>query len=131
MDIAIQMHAERPITATSVRKLYDHVGWWPNRSVDDIECVLSDGCSVGAWHGSELIGFARAVSDGKFRAYIEDVAVHERYRRNDVCTMMLSRLLDELKHIETISLFCEPELTGLYQRQGFKATKQIVMHRKQ
>jgi ribosomal protein S18 acetylase RimI-like enzyme len=131
MDMEFALNTERPISAQAVRRLYDHVGWWPDRSLADIDHVLAEGCSVGAWHGSELVGFARAVSDGKFHAYIEDVVVHEHYRRRDVCTMMLSRLLNELTHIETISLFCEPELTGLYQRQGFKATKQVVMHRKQ
>jgi ribosomal protein S18 acetylase RimI-like enzyme len=63
------------------------------------------GLAVGAWEDERLIGFARAVSDGVFRAYIEDVVVHENYRRSGIGQKLLSRLMNELSDIETVSLF--------------------------
>jgi len=32
--------------------------------------MLKQDISIGVWSDDNLIGFARAVSDGKFRAYI-------------------------------------------------------------
>lgn len=43
--------------------------------------MLSKVQSVGAWKDDTLIGFARAVSDGKFRAYIEDIVIHSLFRK--------------------------------------------------
>lgn len=72
----------------------------------------------------------RAVSDGHFRAYIEDVCVHPAYRRQGIASAMLTQLLDALAHIETTSLFCEPELIGLYAPPGFKSRRShVVLHR--
>jgi len=37
--------------------------------------------SIGVWSDENLIGFARAVSDGKFRVYIEDVVIHNEFKK--------------------------------------------------
>lgn len=76
------------------------------------------------------MGFARAVTDHFFRAYIEDVIVHKNVRKQGVGEKMLSALLQELSQIDVISLFCEDELISFYEKQKFKSTKQVVMHRK-
>lgn len=126
----ILFHTERQIDARQVRALYDQVDWWPNRQSEAIAQVLSQDIAVGAWAGDELVGFVRAVSDGEFHAYIEDVVVHPNYRRRGIARHMLTRLIEVLKHIETISLFCAPELVALYEQAGFRAgRRQVVMHR--
>jgi ribosomal protein S18 acetylase RimI-like enzyme len=130
MSNQIAFHAQRPIDARSVRALYDMVNWWPHRQPDAIALMLERDLAIGAWDHDQLIGFARAVTDGYFRAYIEDVVVHPLYRRHGLATQMLTQLIDALSHIETLSLFCTPELIGLYEQLGFKARQtQVVMHR--
>jgi len=121
--------AERPIPGRLVRDLYARVGWWPERSEKDIARVLVRGVAIAAWDDERLVGFARAVSDGRFRAYIEDVVVHEHYRRQGVAMDLLERLLDELGTIDVVSLFCDPRLAPLYERAGFEPTRQLVLHR--
>lgn len=132
-EVRYSLHSERRVAADQLRRLYDHVGWWPNRSLNDIADILDQGPAVGAWDGDRLIGFARAVHDTKFRAYVEDVLVHPGYHRHGVATRLLSRLLDELRDIETISLFCDPAIAGLYEAQGFRrlARPEAVLHRRQ
>jgi hypothetical protein len=44
--------------------------------------------SVGAWKDGTLIGFTRAVSDGKFRV-IEDFVIHNSYRKEGIGTKMV------------------------------------------
>ncbi len=126
--VQVRTAAERPIPARLVRDLYARVGWWPERSEQDIAGVLVRGVAVAAWDDERLVGFARAVSDGRFRAYIEDVVVHEHYRRQGVAMDLLERLLDELGTIDVVSLFCNPRLGPLYERAGFEPTRQLVLH---
>ena len=124
----IRFHDERPIGAAAVVALNLAVGWWPERSDDRVAASLTP-LAVGAWAGDQLVGFARAVSDGFFRAYVEDVMVHPDHRRRGVAAAMLERLLERLADIDVVSLFCADELTSVYARSGFKATRQIVLHR--
>jgi GNAT superfamily N-acetyltransferase len=131
LNIEILSFTDRPIKAIDVMNLYKNVGWWDERLEQDIEEMLNSVQSVGAWKDETLIGFARAVSDGKFRAYIEDVVIHRSYQKDGIGTKLVSTLLDELTHIDVISLFCEEHLIPFYEKNNFKYSKsQYVMHRK-
>jgi ribosomal protein S18 acetylase RimI-like enzyme len=123
--------SERKIKASDVISLYNDAGWWEKRLEEDIEEMLNKELSVGAWKDDVLIGFARAVSDGKFRAYIEDVVIHSSYRKEGIGEKLVTKLLVELSHIDIISLFCEEHLIHFYEKNNFKYSKsQFVMHRK-
>ena len=128
--VAICLHRERAIPARLVRQLYDDAGWWPRRGEEEIAAILDAGPAVGAWDGDRLVGVARAVSDGIFRAFVEDVVVAREYQRSGLGGRVLSRLLVELAGIETVSLFCDPALAAFYERGGFSRTGQLVMHRR-
>lgn len=127
--VDVAPHQVRPIPPEAVRRLYEHVGWWPRRAHADIARLLAAGPAIGAWADGALIGFARAVTDGPARAYVEDVVVRDVYRRRGVGTLLLTRLLDELAHVETVSLFCAADLVPFYAAHGFEPTTQVVMHR--
>jgi N-acetylglutamate synthase-like GNAT family acetyltransferase len=129
--VEVMSYQQKPIKAIQLIKLYKGAGWWEDRKEKDIEEMLKQVNSVGAWNKGELIGFARAVSDGKFRAYIEDVVIHKDYQHSGIGTKIMAQLLDELSHIDIISLFCEEELIPFYEKNNFKFSKsQLVMHRK-
>lgn len=131
MNIGILSFSDRKIKASDVIRLYNDAGWWDDRLEEDIEAMLNKELSVGAWEDATLIGFARAVSDGKFRAYIEDVVIHSSYRKEGIGEKLVSKLLVELSHIAIISLFCEEHLIPFYEKNNFKYSKsQFVMHRK-
>ena len=130
-EIEVALHKAKPIAPAAVHQLYDQVGWWPERTLAAIARVLHPDTTVGAWDDEQLIGFARAVSDGHLRAYIEDVMVHPAYRQRGVSKLLLDHLLAALAGIETITLFCEADLVPLYERHGFKLRQsQQVLHRK-
>ncbi|HDX9628595.1 TPA: GNAT family N-acetyltransferase [Bacillus cereus] len=126
-----KLQYEKPICAEQLKKLYDSVGWWPERKEIDIEKMLKNSIAIGVWKENELIGFARVVSDGVFRAYIEDVVVHESVRNQGIGEKMLIMLLQEISHVHIVSLFCGEKLIKFYGEQQFQTTKQIVMHRNQ
>ncbi|MFJ8218540.1 GNAT family N-acetyltransferase [Bacillus cereus] len=126
-----KLQYEKSICAEKLKKLYDSVGWWPERKEIDIEKILKNSIAIGVWKENELIGFARVVSDGVFRAYIEDVVVHESVRNQGIGEKMLIMLLQEISHVHIVSLFCREKLMKFYGEQQFQTTKQIVMHRNQ
>ena len=130
-SIEIFLHQERPIDPQAVRSLYTSVGWWPERTEEQIAHVLSSNVAIGAWDADGLIGFARIVSDQCFHAYIEDVMIHPTYQRKGIGGLLLTRLLNALPHVETITLCCQSDLVPFYEAQGFRAfPSQMVMHRK-
>ena len=131
MKIEYLSYDEKPIETKSRMDLYKNAGWWEERKEQDIKMVLESVISVGAWENGKLIGFARAVSDGKFRAYVEDVVVHSGFRNNGIGKGAVTKLINELSHIDVVSLFCEEHLIDFYKKNGFKPSKsQIVMHKK-
>ncbi|TCW57981.1 acetyltransferase (GNAT) family protein [Bacillus thuringiensis] len=126
-----KLQHEQPICVEKIKKLYDSVGWWPERKEIDIQKMLKYSIAIGVWEENELIGFARVVSDGVFRAYIEDVVVHENVRNKGIGEKMLTILLQEISHVHIVSLFCGEKLINFYGEKQFQVTKQIVMHRSQ
>lgn len=122
---------ERPISGSELMMLYKNAGWWEERKEQDIEEILKQDMSIGVWSDNNLIGFARAVSDGKFRAYIEDVVIHNEFQKTGMGTKLVSKLLDKLSHIDTISLFCGEDLISYYEKHNFKLSQsQYILHRK-
>lgn len=123
-------HASRPITADQVVALYRAEGWWPERTADQVARVLDAFPAVGAWRGDRLVGFARSVSDGVLRAYIEDVVVAPDVRGLGVGRMLVAAIADQLQPIPVVSLFCDPRLVSFYEQAGFRPTRQVVLHRR-
>lgn len=128
-DVEVALNASRPIAPAELRALYDSVGWWPERPVEEFAPLLSDGPVVGAWHGTDLVAFARAVGDGRFRAYIEDVVVRAEYRNKGIASRVLDLLLQRLSAVDVVSLFCSEEHVPVYERAGFVRRRDVVMHR--
>jgi ribosomal protein S18 acetylase RimI-like enzyme len=122
-------HHVREIPATRVLALYQDAGWWPERTAEQVSSVLGHSPAVGAWDGRDLVGFARAVSDGILRAYVEDVVVSPGWRRRGIGRALLAALLGELGPIPVVTLFCPPGLVAYYEGSSFQRTGQVVMHR--
>ncbi|GIN73800.1 N-acetyltransferase [Bacillus sp. J14TS2] len=131
MAVKYLRHSEKAIKGTELMRLYKDAGWWEERNEQDIEQMLRTTLSIGVWDGGTLIGFARAVSDGHFRAYIEDVVVHRDYQKSGIGVSLVSKLLDDLSSIDVVSLFCEEQFIPFYEKNNFKHSRsQFVMHRK-
>jgi ribosomal protein S18 acetylase RimI-like enzyme len=126
---AVVPNGDREIPAEGVLKLYRAEGWWPERTAEQVRAVLRAAPAVGAWHGQELIGFARAVTDGILRAYVEDVIVSPDWRRMGIGQALLASLMEQLKPVPVVTLFCSPDLVGHYEASSFSRTRQVVMDR--
>ncbi|MEV6275981.1 GNAT family N-acetyltransferase [Nocardia sp. NPDC051832] len=128
-NTTLTTHAIRPIPARDLLALYRTQEWWPDRTVAQLESILATTPTIAAWHEDRLIGFARAVTDGVLRAYLEDVIVAPGYRGQGLGSELVRRLLDELREIPVVSLFCGQDLVPFYEAAGFRPTRQVVLHR--
>jgi ribosomal protein S18 acetylase RimI-like enzyme len=75
--------------------LFNAVGWERRTTDRDRLTQLVHGSTdvVSAWDGDRLAGFARAISDGAFNAYISTVAVLPEYQRRGLGRELVRRLL--------------------------------------
>lgn len=69
----------------------------------------------------QLLGFARATSDGSLSATIWDVAVTPSWQRVGIGRGLVERLTAKLvdEGIPTVTLYAEPGVVGLYEKLGF------------
>jgi GNAT superfamily N-acetyltransferase len=111
-----------------VLRLFAEVGWWPDRTAGDVAAVLGSGPAVGAWDGDQLVGFARAISDGRVRAYIEDVVVAGSHRQAGLGRALIETLNAELAGLDVVSVFFHRDLEGFYGSLGYVPTKQVCAH---
>jgi len=110
-----------PINPEQLIKLYKQTGWANTRNPLDVQQML-DRChfTLGVWDEDHLIGFARVITDDRYRALIDDVVVDSAYRSQGIASEMLDKMLKRMQHIEEIMLDCAPDLEGFYGRFGFQ-----------
>lgn len=86
---------------------------------------------VTAWDGERLIGFARATSDGVFRATIWDVVIHPDYQGAGLGRRLVETLIahPHMNKVERTYLMTTHQ-QRFYERIGFEqnGTTTMVLH---
>lgn len=129
--MTITYFLDKPLSAEAVQALLFQTEWANNRTVSDLQTMLDRSICASAWNGAQLIGFARALSDGTYRAFIEDVIVDEAWRRQGIGKHLVQQLVDHLLPIEEIILFCEDKRIPFYEQFGFQKGTITTMHLRQ
>jgi GNAT superfamily N-acetyltransferase len=120
----------REISPTKLQRLYQQVPWARDRTIGKITAMMAGTyLHVSAWYGDELVAFGRALSDGVYRAILEDIIVDEQYRGRAIGTKMLHLLLAELRATEEVSLGCTDDVVSLDERFGFPVTTLPALRR--
>jgi len=71
-----------------------------------------------AWFDGQVVGTARAISDGICNSYLVDLWTTSRLRRRGIARTMVERLLGELSG-QHVYLQANRELVEFYRRLGF------------
>lgn len=109
-----------PLDRAELRDLLSQTDWARDRALADIDAMLAaTPVWVSAYADGRLIGFARALSDGVYRALIEDVVVDTAWRSQRIGTRLMRRLIGQLDHVELVQLDCGPEMEPFYGPLGF------------
>ena len=109
---------------TQLHNLYLQEWWCKNRTITQTQEVVNNSSLVVGIidENNNLIAFSRVVSDFIFKAFIFDVIVAKEHRGEGLSDKLLNAILNhsKLKNIETIELYCLPEMKPLYAKYGFK-----------
>lgn len=118
-----------PIHPNDLLPLFKQADWTADRTRSDIQRMLDHSrVYLGAWDGSQLVGFARVITDDVYRAFIEDIIVEETWRGQGVGREIVRRLLTRLGHVQEVFLSCRDELVTYYGALGFKPYQVNVLH---
>jgi ribosomal protein S18 acetylase RimI-like enzyme len=100
--------------------LLDSVGWRHRTAEPErlAQMVRGSAYTVSALDGHELVGFARAISDGAFNAYVSTVAVLPAYQRQGIGQELVRRLLKDRDHLLFV-LHAAADVHPFYLRCGF------------
>lgn len=113
-----------------LQKLFNLAAFWAkDRSLEDLSIAIANSNPVIAvWDGRELIGFARATSDGIYRASIWDVVIHPEYQGSGLGRKLVETVLSHpcIHRVERVYLMTTHQ-QKFYQRIGFQQNSSTTM----
>ncbi|MEM1241848.1 MAG: GNAT family N-acetyltransferase [Cyanobacteria bacterium P01_H01_bin.26] len=113
-----------------LRCLFNQSAFWAaGRNLEDLAKAISCSCPVvTAWNGETLVGFARATSDGVYRATIWDVVIHDHYQGAGLGRRLVETVLahPHMSSVERTYLMTTNQ-QHFYERVGFTENQTTTM----
>jgi ribosomal protein S18 acetylase RimI-like enzyme len=124
--MAITIMEGAAVDPAALQALYEHAPWARGRTVDGIRRMLAHtDYHFSAWDGQRLVGFARVLTDGVYRATLWDVVVHPDYQGRGVGEELVNRVLTHpvLSTVEKFWLNTRDKF-AFYEKFGFVRSDQ-------
>ncbi len=113
-----------------IQELFKAAAFWAReRKIEDWEIAIGNSEPVvTVWDGSRAIGFARATSDGIYRATIWDVAIHPDYQGAGLGRKLVQTVLSHPRmcRVERVYLMTTYK-QSFYERIGFQKNASTTM----
>ena len=113
-----------------IQELFKATAFWAReRKIEDWEIAIGNSEPVvTVWDGSRTIGFARATSDGIYRATIWDVAIHPDYQGAGLGRQLVQTVLSHPRmcRVERVYLMTTYK-QSFYERIGFQKNASTTM----
>ena len=123
---------DRQIDLEQLQDLLRQTGWANQRSIKGIQKMLEGTpLTVGAWEGDRLVGFVRVMTDGIYRALIDDVVVEESKRGTGIGSELMQRVIERLAEVEEVFLRCGDHVVPFYERHNFERSNGVIMDLKE
>ncbi|MBB4277593.1 GNAT family N-acetyltransferase [Rhizobium mongolense] len=105
-------------------ELFQEEWWTKGRTKADVVKALASGGPVFAFtdpDGDELVAFARAMTDGVYKAMIFDIIVKSTWRNTGLGGLLMETVMNDpaLANIKHRELYCLAEMVPFYQKWGF------------
>lgn len=108
-------------SACELLDLFKQTTWAVDRSANDIERLVDRlEVFVCVRRKGQLVGFGRALSDGVYRALLDDLVVDEQARGMGLGKVIVSSLLAQLSTVERVFLNAAHHLAPFYMKCGFQ-----------
>lgn len=121
---------EADIDFQQLQTLFNKSAFWAqNRCLEDLQMAIANSEPViSAWDKNCLIGFARATSDGIYRATIWDVVIDPDYQRMGLGRKLVETVLahPRMQRVERIYLTTTHQ-QSFYERIGFQVNTTSTM----
>ncbi|MEB3881810.1 GNAT family N-acetyltransferase [Lyngbya sp. CCY1209] len=123
-DRYIQFSCDRAhIDLRQILDLFQTAAFWArDRRLEDLEIAIANSDPVvTVWDGNHTVGFARATSDGVYRATIWDVVIHPDYQGGGLGRKLVQTVLGHPKlcRVERVYLMTSRQ-QKFYERIGFE-----------
>jgi len=119
----IQYHADRQISAEDFVDLLKRSTLAERRPVDDAKCIQAmlrhADLLCTAWHGEQLVGLARSVTDFEYCCYLSDLAVDQAYQKRGIGKKLIELTKSKLGPCANLILLAAPKAQEYYPRIGF------------
>ena len=103
--------------------------WATERKIEDLNIAIENSEPViSVWDSQKLIGFARATSDGIYRATIWDVVIDPEYRGAGLGRKLVQTVLSHprMNRVERVYLTTTHQ-QSFYERIGFEVNSSTTM----
>ena len=118
----------RQIEPEQLQELLRQTGWANRRSIEGIQQMLQGTpLTLGAWEGNRLVGFVRVITDGIYRALIDDVVVAESKRGTGIGSELMQQIVERLAEVEEVFLRCGEQVVPFYERHHFERSNGVIM----
>jgi len=112
-----------------VMALYESVGWTAYTAAPTRlgSAVAGSAFVATVWDGGQLVGLARAISDGHTIAYLQDVVVHPEHQRRGHGRQLVQAWLDHYADVRQLVLMTDdqPELQAFYRAMGLTELREL------
>lgn len=119
----IEYFHDRKITSAEFIDILRRSTLAERRPVDDpvrISDMLANANLVcTAWHGNDLVGVSRSLTDFTYCCYLSDLAVDAAYQKQGIGKALVRLTQDRLHPKCKIILLAAPKAEGYYPRIGF------------
>jgi ribosomal protein S18 acetylase RimI-like enzyme len=113
-----------------LQELFNVAAFWAKeRPLEKLETALAySEPVVSVWDGAKMIGFARATSDGVYRASIWDVVVHPDYQGTGLGRKLVETVLTHphVNRVERVYLMTTYQ-QKFYEKIGFQENRTTTM----
>jgi GNAT superfamily N-acetyltransferase len=82
--------------------------------------VKTANLTITAWHGEQLIGISRSLTDFSYVAYLADLAVDEEFQGRGIGTHLIQETKKRLGKECMIVLLAAPKANAYYAKVGFE-----------
>jgi GNAT superfamily N-acetyltransferase len=109
------------VPVDALLELYRHASWAQERTAEGVaESLAGTYLLLTGWYGSRCVAMLRVISDGTYRAFIDDVIVHPEFQGRGWGRQIVEAALahPRVRHVEHVNLFTQ--IPAFYEKFGFR-----------